>query len=241
MKIKVPTPRQLFLLLIILMLIFCTFLSVAYWFNNPHKTNSSWAVDQLNTPNRNDLQNRINSQFFADDSLDTAGDGRDLNSTVDTSAMDARLEGLTKNVTTQAVPSNQQLEDFYRQNRENYREPSKLWLELVSFSTALHGAEAIDKAQQALAKSSPPVGDSVENLQAVLSTTLEEKYGGAFADTLLLKLAENTLPCWIGPISSARGVQLVCVKKIVWGAYTPLEEIRTQLINDWRFSMAVES
>ena len=241
MKIKVPTPRQLFLLLIILMLIFCTFLSVAYWFYNPHKTDSNWAVEQLSTPDRKDLQKRINSQLFADDSLDSTLGASDLDSTVDVSAMDARLEGLTKNVTTQALPSDQQLEDFYQKNRESYREPSKLWLELVGFSTALHGAGAIEKAQLALAQSSPPVGDSVEKLEAVLSTTLEEKYGGAFTETLLLKLENGTLPCWAGPISSARGVQLVCVKKIVWGAYTPLEEIRSQLINDWRFSVATES
>ena len=80
MKIKVPTPRQLFLLLIILMLIFCTFLSVAYWFYNPHKTDSNWAVEQLSTPDRKDLQKRINSQLFADDSLDSTLGASDLDS-----------------------------------------------------------------------------------------------------------------------------------------------------------------
>ena len=241
MKIKVPTPRQLFLLLIILMLVFCTFLSLAYWFYNPNKTDENWAVEQLSTPDRDQLQSRINSQLFTDNSLNSAVGDSDLDSTVDTSAMDARLQGLTKNVTTQAMPSNLQLENFYRQNRENYREPSKLWLELVGFSTALHGAGAFERAELALRQSSPPSGDSIEQLDAILSTELEAKYGRAFTENLMLLLADNALPCWAGPISSARGAKLVCVKKIVWGAYTPLEEIRSQLINDWRFSVATES
>lgn len=223
------------------MLVFCTLLSLAYWFYNPHKTDNNWAVEQLSTPDRSELQSRINSQLFTDDSLDSVAGGNDLDSTVDISAMDARLQGLTKNVTTQAMPSSQQLENFYRQNRENYREPSKLWLELVGFSTALHGANAFDKAELALVESAPPRGDSFEQLDAILSTELEAKYGRAFTKNLMLLLAENALPCWAGPISSARGTQLVCIKKIVRGAYTPLEEIRSQLINDWRFSVATES
>ena len=241
MKIKVPTPRQLFLLLILLMLVFCTFISLVYWFYNPHKSDNNWAVDQLGTPDRDDLQSRINSRLFADESLDSAVDDSDMESTVDSSAMDARLQGLTKNVTTQALPSDQQLENFYRQNRENYREPSTLWLQMVGFSTALHGAAAFEKAELALRESSTPSGDSFDRYDAVLSTELEKKYSRAFTETLMLLLAENKLPCWAGPISSARGAQLVCVKKIDWGAYIPLEEIKSQLINDWRFSVATEN
>jgi alpha-beta hydrolase superfamily lysophospholipase len=157
--------------------------------------------------------------------------------------MDAKLAGLTKNVTTQTMPSDQQLENFYQQNKTHYREPSTLWVWVVGFSTAIHGGQAFERAQLALDTpiGETPKGDSFDRYDAILSTELAEKYGQAFSTKLLLLGANNdALPCWAGPISSAQGAQLVCVKKIDWGAYTPLEEIRSQLINDWRFSVATD-
>jgi hypothetical protein len=115
---------------------------------------------------------------------------------------------------------------------------------VVGFSTAIHGGQAFEKAQLALGTvtGETPKGDTFDRYGAILSTELAEKYDQGFSTKLLLLAANNdSLPCWAGPISSAQGAQLVCVKRIVWGAYTPLEEIRTQLINDWRFSVAAES
>jgi hypothetical protein len=51
----------------------------------------------------------------------------------------------------------------------------------------------------------------------------------------------TALPCWQGPISSALGAHLVCVDRIIWGDYPPLEEVGNQLINDWRFSSSREA
>ena len=233
-----------------MLIILGLFFSTTYWHSpwRSAETEKDWAMDQLTTPDNSALQNRINNQLFGSAIVDAPGIGTDIDSTVNESAMDAKLAGLTKNVTTQKLPSSQQLNDFYQSNRDSYREPSKLWLWVVGFTTARHGGQVFEKAQLALnhseEKSSTPEGDMFDRYGAILSTELEEKYGRAFTAKLLSLISDNdseSLPCWAGPISSPFGAHLVCVKKINWGAYTPLEEIRSELINDWRFSVATES
>lgn len=244
------TPRQLFLLLIIVMIIFCTLISLGYWLKSGDKLPDNWAMDQLTNPDNAELQTRINRKLFDNSMVDVPGIGADIDSSIDQDAMEARLAGLTKNVTTQKIPSAQQLEKFYQQNRDNYREPAKLWLWVDTFSTARYGGQVFEQAQQALGNLSTREADretdretnSFDRYGAILSTELEEKYGRAFTAKLLSLIRDSDLlPCWAGPISSAIGAHLVCVKEIDWGAYTPLEEIKSQLINDWRFSVAIGS
>jgi hypothetical protein len=220
------------------------------WLKSSNKADSTLRMDELTKPDTAELQSRINSQLLDATRVNETEIGANTDNIGDTSAMDERLAGLTKNVTTQVIPSDQQLEDFYLQNRENYREPAKLGVWVVGFSTAIHGGQSFEKAQLALGALSEavgkeetiPKGDTFDRYGAILSTELAEKYGQGFSTELLLLAANNdSLPCWAGPISSAQGAQLVCVKRIAWGAYTPLEEIRSQLINDWRFSVASES
>jgi len=240
------TPRQLFLLLIIVMIIFCTLISLGYWLIGADKTEENWTMDQIANPDTAELQSRINSKLFDNTMVDVPGIGADIDSSIDQDAMEARLAGLTKNVTTQKIPTAQQLENFYQQNRENYRQPAKLWLWVDTYSIAQHGGEVFEKAQQTLdsftRNPETQKADSFDRYGAILSTELEEKYGRAFTRKLLLLISgSELLPCWAGPISSAIGAHLVCVQKIDWGAYTPLDEIKSQLINDWRFSVATES
>lgn len=232
------------------MIIFCLAVSLGYWLKNTDKSDKGWAMDELTNPNNAALQTQINSKLFDNSMVDVPGIGADIDSGIDQDAMEARLAGLTKNVTTQKVPSAQQLESFYQQNRDNYREPAKLWLWVDTFSTARYGGQVFEEAQQSLdslagnpaGTASNREGDLFDRYGAILSTELEEKYGRAFTAKLLLMInSSNALPCWAGPISSAIGAHLVCVKRIDWGAYTPLEEIKSQLINDWRFSVATEN
>ncbi len=242
MTIKTATATKITLLLTILLVVLYTAVGLNNWLKGSTETDLTLRMNELTNPDTAGLQSRINSQLLDTTRVNETEISAADNS-AEASAMDVRLTGLTKNVTTQAIPSDQQLEDFYLQNKENYREPSKLWVWVVGFSTAIHGGQAFEKAQLALTgKTETPKGDTFDRYGAILSTELADKYDQGFSTKLLLLAANNdSLPCWAGPISSAQGAQLVCIKKIVWGAYTPLEEIRSQLINDWRFSVAGES
>ena len=111
---SLKTPRHFFLLLIILMLIFGVLLGLGYWCKITDSVEANWAMDELTNPDNAALQSRINSKLFTDDMVDVPGIGADIDSTMDQSAMEAKLAGLTKNVTTERIPTAEELEGFYQ-------------------------------------------------------------------------------------------------------------------------------
>ncbi|MDG1494563.1 MAG: peptidylprolyl isomerase [Porticoccaceae bacterium] len=215
----------------------------AYWLTKPAEvTDPSLAIDALTNPDSEALQQLINNQLFGDSIVEAPGIGADIDSTTDRSAMQAKLAGLTKNVTTQQLPTAAELEVFYQLSKQRYRNPSKFWFEVISFATAKHGGKVFQMAEQALNAEQTPVGDRRDQYAAISSLELETVYGQNFVDRLMAVEQKNadgqSLPCWYGPISSPLGAHLVCVERVVWGDYQALEEVENQLINDWRFSVS---
>jgi hypothetical protein len=220
----------------------------AYWLTRATPvTDPALSLDALTNADSEALQELINSQLFGESIVEVPGIGADIHSTTDSSAMQTKLAGLTKNVTTQQLPSSAELGVFYQLNKQRYRNPSKFWLEVISFSTAKHGGRVFQIAAQSLNLEQPPVGDRSEQYAAISSIELETVYGQSFVDSLMAieqrqeQLGDAALPCWYGPISSPLGAHLVCVDRIIWGDYPPLEEVENQVINDWRFSTSQEA
>jgi peptidyl-prolyl cis-trans isomerase C len=238
--------------LILLLVILATISTAAYWLTrSTPELNPLLGIDALTNADSEALQQRINSQLFGAAIIEPPGIGVDIDSTTDTSAMQAKLAGLTKNVTTQQLPSADQLAVFYTLNKQRYRNPSKFWLQVVSFATAKHGGRVFQQAEQALLlqgegeNATEPQGDQRDQYSAISSIQLEAIYGQSFIDSLMEtepnSIEGTALPCWHGPISSALGAHLVCVDRIIWGDYPPLDEVENQLINDWRFSSSREA
>ena len=129
------------------------------------------------------------------------------------------------------------------------RNPSKFWLEVISYTTAKHGGRVFEKAKQGLDTGQTPGGDRRDHHAAISTIELENIYGQSFVDSLMeieqtrvkSKTEGAALPCWHGPISSSQGAHLVCIQRVTWGDYPPLEEVENQLINDWRFSVSRET
>ena len=220
--------------------------AAAYWLTRPITvTDPALSLDALTNADSEALQELINSQLLGDSIVEVPGIGADIDSTTDSSAMQAKLAGLTKNVTTQKQPSSTEIEVFYQLNKQRYRNPSKFWLEVISFATAKHGGQVFQMAEQSLNAGQAPVGDRSDQYAAISSIELETVYGQSFVDSLMVieqdPLGNAALPCWYGPISSSLGAHLVCVDRIVWGDYPPLDEVENQLINDWRFSISQEA
>ena len=250
--IKLPTHRSGSLIQLLTALIVIS--TAAYWLSRATpELDSSPSLDALTNLDSDALQQRINSQLFGEAITEPPGIGAQIHSTTDTSAMQAKLAGLTKNVTTQQVPSANELAVFYKLNKQRYRNPSKFWLEVISYTTAKHGGRVFEKAKQELNTGQLPVGDQRDQYAAISTIQLGTVYGQSFIDSLMAleqNLVENlnenktenpALPCWHGPISSPLGAHLVCVDKIIWGDYPPLKEVENQLINDWRFSVSQEA
>jgi len=250
--IKPPTTRPGFLLLLLAVLLAIS--TAAYWLaRDARELDSSSGIDALTNVDSAALQQRINSKLFGEAITAPPGIGAEIHSTTDTSAMEKKLAGLTKNVTTQQLPSANALAVFYQLNKQRYRNPSTFWLEVISFTTAKHGGRVFERAEQELDTEQPPVGDLRDQHSAISTIELGNIYGQSFVDSLMeieLALLENSveskiestsLPCWHGPISSSLGAHLVCIKRVTWGDYPPLEEVENQLINDWRFSVSQEA
>ena len=237
-------------LLILLLSIVIALSIAAYWLTTATPDqDSSQGLDALTNVDSAVLQQRINSQLFGQAITEPPGIGAEIHSTTDTSAMQAKLAGLTKNVTTQQLPSADELAVFYKLNRERYRNPSKFWLEVISYTTAKHGGRVFEKAKQGLDTGQTPGGDRRDHHAAISTIELENIYGQSFVDSLM-EIEQNgvksktegaALPCWHGPISSSQGAHLVCIQRVTWGDYPPLEEVENQLINDWRFSISQDA
>ena len=214
-----------------------------YWLTrSTSSVDPSLRLDALTTTDNDALQQRINNKLFGDEIIDAPGMGAELDATNDASAMQAKLAGLTKNVTTQQLPSAEQLQLFYALNKKRYRNASTFWLTVITFTTANHGGQVFQQAQRALDAGGDPEGDLIDRDAAISSTQLAARHGQSFVESLMTVTEQSTsLPCWYGPISSSQGAHLVCVNKVVWGTYPHLEEVENQLINDWRFSVSQEA
>ena len=159
--------------------------------------------------------------------------------------MEAKLAGLTKNVTTLRQPTEQELIEFYRANQADYRQDSRFSFRQILFSRAKHGGQAYQKAQQALtdiAQSRIPAGDS-NDLQSQYGLSSVDKIDRAFGNNFSAKLQQEVLdnqpnlPCWTGPIASNQGIHLVCIEQAILGEIPDLESVRSQVINDWRYTV----
>ncbi|MDE0840851.1 MAG: hypothetical protein OSA42_01535 [Porticoccaceae bacterium] len=163
-------------------------------------------------------------------------------------SLESRLMLLTRSVTTREQPSAGELEAFFQRRREDYRKASQISLRQVVYTSAIHGGMALSKAQQALAASLeglPPNGDT---------SRLDDRYGGisslALGNLIGLEASQkivalarysDRLPCWDGPISSSIGIHLVCVETFSLGDLPKFDDVRSQVINDWRYARVAEA
>jgi hypothetical protein len=118
--IKLPANRStsLFLLLAVLIAISTT----TYWLaRTAPDVDASNGLDALTNIDSEVLQQHINSKLFGEAITEPQGMGAEIHSTTDSSAMQAKLAGLTKNVTTQRLPTAYELKTFYRLNQQRHQ------------------------------------------------------------------------------------------------------------------------
>lgn len=219
-----------------------------FWYqsNQAPINDKDWDLNRHNLPDIAALEQRIELNLFGAESPSTKAMAPDTDQPIDIQAMEAKLAGLTKNVTTLRQPTEQELQQFYQQNQSDYREASKFSFRHILFSRAKHGGQVYLKAQQALAElelGSNPAGDSSDlspDYRNVGSDKVDLIFGRGFATKLLTQVlaSPQKLPCWTDPIPSNYGVHLVCFENVRLGAFPSLDEVRSQVINDWRYSIS---
>lgn len=246
---KNPLPKPRFKLLLVAALIIVTALTVSWQLaqNNAH-SQKDWDANRQNLPDIAALEKRIEINLFGEEAPATQGMGADIDQPIDIEAMEAKLAGLTKNVTTLRQPTEQELVDFYQANQADYRQDSRFGFRQILFSRAKHGGQAYQKAQQALAdiaKGQTPTGDSSDlQSQYGLSSVdkIDREFGNNFSAKLQQEVLDNqpNLPCWTGPVASNQGIHLVCVEQAILGEIPDLASVRSQVINDWRYTVVAQ-
>ena len=213
-------PKPSFKQLLVIVLIVVTGLSVAFWLSqNSTPSQKDWDANRQNLPDIDALEKRIEINLFGEEAPATQGMGADIDQPLDMEAMEAKLAGLTKNVTTLRQPTEQELAEFYQANQADYRQDSKFSFRQILFSRAKQGGQAYQKAQQALmeiAEGQMPLGDS-SDLQGQYglrsADKIDREFGNNFSAKLQQAVLDNqpNLPCWTGPITSNQVVHLVCI------------------------------
>ena len=227
----------------------------AYWLlslDPDAPSDIDWDANRQNLPDISALEQRIETNLFGDEAEGTEGMSADIDEVVNHSAMEIKLEGLTKNITTTRQPTDKELAAFYAEHKAQYRESSRFSFKQIVFSRAKHGGQARLKAMQALQalqalqgiSETEPQGDQstlAERYFSATSTRIDDEFGNNFAQKLFELVNEGDLPCWAGPIASGHGVHLVCIENASLGVIPKLEGVRSQVINDWRFSVVEEN
>lgn len=216
-------------------------------------------VDRVNNstplqPDSTTLQRRVDdalSQRLAveeEDIIESQSFSDSLNT------MQQKLTGIVKALSARQ-PTEAELQAFFEDRKIYYGGGARVEFLYRPFLSVKYGGQAFDVAQQALddmISGNVPLlkdrrlsddgyffglyrPDENENEE---ERRLEQAFGPQFKDQLIALINETPrqLPCWDGPISGTHGVYLVCVKKHLVEPFATLDEVREEVINDWRLS-----
>jgi hypothetical protein len=98
---------------------FLALMAISYWWIKVHESSEiSWNDSQIKLPSSELLQQQIDQQL-SEQSQITNAPGANSDRIIDPQAMQIKLTGLTKNITTEKVPSTQELEGFFQKTNNS--------------------------------------------------------------------------------------------------------------------------
>lgn len=237
---NVPDRRRLILAALLLPILLASYWKIS---QDDSASQKDWDADRQNLPDITALEQRIEIDLFGVEPASTQGIGADIDLPLDIEAMESKLAGLTKNVTTLRQPTEQELLSYFQQHQGDYRRDSYFSFQQILFSTAKYGGQAYDRAKKTLLDiaaddiSSNASGPLKERYYGASSSDIDREFGNNFSSKIIALSIEGdgTMPCWAGPITSGYGAHLVCIEKLTLGEIPDLEDVRAQVVNDWRY------
>jgi hypothetical protein len=166
--------------------------------------------------------------------------GLDQNDVVVRRRMVQKMQLLSEDLATLADPTDQELETFFQERREEYRVPPRISFSHVYFNTDRRGRAAEQDARRALAElraatmppeRAPERGDRfmLQYDYALRSPReVQQAFGAQFAETLF-----ELEPGWHGPVVSGYGIHLVYISERVDDRIPEYEEVRDRLVIDY--------
>ena len=208
------------------------------WIKFLQPTESDWNDSDIPLPDTEQLQLTIDKKI-TQESEESRQVNNQLDNIIDNQAMQIKLSGLTKNITLEREPTDKELNEFYQQHREEYRQISTFQFTQYLLTTNRYGGQAVSMAENILntipANRQPPLA-----LASLNTLEIDRLYGAEFSKKLVAKVLQHphNLPCWTKPITSKIGAHLLCFKQVNIGAVPELKSIRPEIINHWRYKTA---
>lgn len=208
------------------------------WIKFTQPTESTWDETVIQLPDTDKLQRYIDNKITQESEISRQVNNN-LDEIIDDQAMQIKLSGLTKNITTERVPTDKELSQFYQQHQEQYRQISSFEFTQYLLTNIRYGGQAVSMAQKILdtaaAHRKPPLALAILN-----TLEIDRLYGAEFSKKIVAEVLEHpqNLPCWTKPITSKIGAHLLCFKQVSIGTIPELESLKPQLVNHWRYETA---
>ena len=149
-----------------------------------------------------------------------------------------KMEFLFKDLSGLSEPSEDELREYYEQNRQKYEIPTRLSLTQVYFNSERRGVENARRAIQTLINQdadpfeTSTLGDA-SMLTAVCNrcsaNDIKNKFGIAFSEAVMNKETGT----WVGPIQSAYGLHAVYIHDRLDERTPDFEAVAEKVKNDW--------
>jgi peptidyl-prolyl cis-trans isomerase C len=208
---------------------------------------SAQQVDQLSAifqkqwmrpPTERELQGMVDG-FVREEVLyrEAKSLGLDRDDTVIRRRLAQKIEFLAQDLATQVEPSDSELETFFKEHPDLFREPPRISFEHVYVSVDARGAEAAADAEKILAALRSGTDPSEQGDRFMLQRRyigrnpdeVARHFGRGFAEELL----ELPRGEWIGPVESGYGLHLVFIEGVE-DAYLPdFAEIRPEVRDEY--------
>jgi hypothetical protein len=208
------------------------------WIKFIQPSETTWDETVILLPDTKKLQRTIDKKINNDTEISRQVNHH-LDNIIDDQAMQIKLSALTKNITTEREPTDKELNEFYQQHKEEYRQTSTFQFTQYLLTTNRYGAQAVSMAQNILntapANRQPPLA-----LATLNTLEIDRLYGAEFSKKLIAAILQHSqnLPCWTKPITSKIGAHLLCLKQVSIGAIPAMETIKPEIINYWRYETA---
>ena len=167
-------------------------------------------------------------------------------------AMMIKLSAMIKASGDKTTPSDEELSLFYRENKRSYGGKVALKFPFYCCSSLQLGGQALEKSRAALASlnaglstlkadsfSESGVFDGEYGWSDERGSEIYKTFGSGFGKKIAIIIEDReqeALPCWEGPISGRLGYYIICIEEGKITDPPPLDQVREEVINDWRLS-----